>query len=159
MEMADFSGTWEMDLRASQTLGPILREVGIPRVLAAVITRLGVMQTIEQDESELRIQVATKLSTNNLRLRFDGSVTQIPGINGRSAESVSRWVDEEHLETRQALAAEPQGSRSIISEPRADAFVTVRSLRRGALVEACSVVKAGVPVPGASAERILRRVG
>ena len=148
---ADFSGEWEMDLGASDPLGPVLRELGLPRVLAAVVARLAVRQTISQDAERVVISVKTVLSTDELELRLDGAPAPLPALSGARVDAVSAWADEgaTRLETRQKL--EPAG------DP-ADAFVTVRSLRPdGALCEEVSVVRAGVAVAGASARRILRR--
>ena len=74
-----------------------------------------------------------------------------PGITGGETAHVSKWLDDDRLETRQALDADSSD---------ADCFVTVRSLRDGGgtLVEAVSVVRGGQLVEGTSAERLLRRL-
>ena len=158
----DFSGKWEMDLKASEKLGPLLRELGVPGLLASVITRLKVRQSIVQDSAQVTIDVATAASKDTLELKFDGAEVRLKGITGGSTAAVSRWLDGgKMLETRQCLtedAALPP------SDPRADVFVTVRSLvaldEGGvALLEDCSVLRAGAPVPQAAARRLLRRVG
>merc|ERR1711920_862545 len=51
----DFSGQWEMDLSQSDPLGPVLRELGINRVVAALIARLSVTQVISQDRDSLLV--------------------------------------------------------------------------------------------------------
>ena len=141
-----------MDLGSSDSLGPVLRALGLNRVLAAVVARVGVSQSITQTADELMIVVTTKLSTSTLKLSTRGAESMIPGITGGETPSVSRWLDDSHFETRQSLDASSPSSGS--------AFVTVRSLRDGGsvLVEAVSVLDDfGQLVEGSSAERLLRR--
>jgi hypothetical protein len=144
----DFSGQWEMDLSASDPLGPILRELGLNRVLAALVSRVGVRQSIEMSEDALTVEVTTAVSTSTLRLEYDGSPTLAPGITGGETLCISRWLNDTRLETRQSLDAN--------NPPNGDAFVTVRSLREDMLIEEVAVVRGGVA--GASAQRCLRRV-
>ena len=153
---ANFGGEWEMDLDASDQLGPTLRALGVNRVLAAVITRLGVRQSISQTDEELRIQVKTRVSESEIQLRFDGATTRTPGISGGTTDTTSRWLDDERLETRQAL---DDPATLAPADESASVFVTVRSLLEDGRVlqEACSVVRQGELVPGASAARLLRR--
>ena len=149
---ADFSGEWEMDLGSSDSLGPVLRALGLNRVLAAVVARVGVSQSITQSANELTVVVTTKLSTSTLRMPYDGSSVLAPGVTGGETPCVSRWLDDSQFETRQSLDASSPSSGS--------AFVTVRSLRDGGnvLVEAVSVLDDfGQLVDGTSAERLLRR--
>ena len=146
-----------MDLKASDPLGPVLRELGLNKVVAALIARVGVEQTISQDAQKLLVDVKTAISTSSLRLTFDGEVTMAPGITGGETACTSRWLDASRLETRQSLSA----SDSLPpSDPAADVFITVRSLGEGGavLVEDVAVVRGGQPVVGATAKRILRRV-
>ena len=149
--VADFSGEWEMDLDSSDSLGPLLRALGLNRLLAAVITRLAAKQSISQSSDMLTVEVTTRLSTSTLKMPFDGTPMLAPGITGGETATVSKWLDDDRLETRQALDADSSD---------ADCFVTVRSLRDGGgtLVEAVSVVRGGQLVEGTSAERLLRRL-
>jgi hypothetical protein len=151
---ADFSGSWQMDLKASDRLGPLLKDLGVPGVLAAVISRLAVKQEIEQDQECVAVTVSTAVSTDLLPLRLDGSEVMLKGISGGSTLAVTRWLDtaETRLETRQCVRASDQPN-----DPGADVFVTVRSLQEGALVEESSVFRAGTAEPSATARRILRR--
>ena len=80
--VADFSGEWCMDLKASDSLGPLLRELGMSRMLAAVVTRLAVTQRIVQTGSTVTIEVKTPLSTETLELNLDGSEALLPGVTG-----------------------------------------------------------------------------
>ena len=61
--VADFSGEWEMDLDSSDSLGPLLRALGLNRLLAAVITRLAAKQSISQSSDMLTVEVTTRLSS------------------------------------------------------------------------------------------------
>ena len=91
----------------------------------------------------------------------DGSITRAKGVTGEESECVSRWLDDERLETRQALLRDDGGSGGgRPDDANADVFVTVRSLADGgaSLLEDCSVVRGGVVVEGAAARRILRRI-
>ncbi len=155
--MVDFSGEWRMDLKASDSLGPVLRELGVPRVLAAVVTRLAVTQNILQTESAVTIEVKTALSAETLELKLDGSEVLLPGVTGGRTRASSRWVDDERLETRQCV-----DERGRLDDPEgANLFVTTRSLFDGgaSLLEDCAVVRSsGEGVPKATAKRILRRV-
>ena len=153
----DFSGQYSMDLKASDPLGPVLRELGLNKVVAALIARVGVEQTISQNAQKLLVEVKTAISTSSLRLTFDGEVTMAPGITGGETACTSRWLDASRLETRQSLSA---SDNLPPSDPAADVFITVRSLGEGGavLVEDVAVVRGGQPVEGATAKRILRRV-
>jgi len=155
-QAADYSGSWEMDLAASDALGPVLREMSLNRVLAALVSRLAVRQTIAQDADKVSVTVKTALSTDEFELRWDGALTQLPGLTGGWTAAASRWLEDGRLETRQHLAAEASGRPDA---PEADAFETVRSLHDGGqtLWEEVCVRRAGAPVPGVAARRVLRR--
>ena len=148
----DFSGEWRMDLSASDALGPLLRELGLNRILAALITRLSVEQSITQSEHAVNIAVKTSLSTDTLELRLDGTPTLISGLTGGKTPAVSRWLDASRLETRQSLSDAPPAAT-------ADCFITVRSLGDGGtlLYEDCAVERGGAAVEGCRTRRILRR--
>lgn len=148
----DFSGEWEMDMKSSEPLGPVLRELGVPRLPAAVVARLAVRQSIHQNASHVSIHVNTVLSRSILNLLLDGSESLLPGLDGGPTAAVSRWLDDERLETRQLI-----GDGNLL-DPHSTTFVTTRSLphRNGStLLEACTVIRAGVL--RASAKRFLLR--
>ena len=67
---SDFSGEWRMDLEASDPLRPTLKAVGIPSLLARVVERLSVEQTVTQDDQAVRVTVKTPLATDQLELRL-----------------------------------------------------------------------------------------
>lgn len=150
-----------MDLGASDALGPLLRVVGLNKVLAAVVARLSVRQSITCDDRALSVVVSTRLSEDTLKLAFDGSVTIVPGITGGRAAATSRWLDDDRLETRQSLktAENDVAAAECATKLNEEAFVTVRSLRDGGrtLVETCSVVQGGVALKQPRVERVLRR--
>ena len=149
---ADFSGEWQMDLDKSEPLGPVLRSLGLNRVLAALVSRVSVSQSITQDNAFVRVAVSTKLSTSQLNLRLDGAMTPLPGLTGDDCDATSGWSDDgQKLETRQKLT--PTSAADLSDE----AFVTVRSLQSngGELWEEVTVVRGGSPT--ASARRVLRR--
>ena len=152
----DFSGKWEMDLSASDALGPVLKELGMNRIVAALIARVGVEQEISQHDSSVSVRVRTAVSQSEINLQFDGSVTQTPSMNGGDSATVSRWLDDNRLETRQRL----DDCVRFPADEMVDCFVTVRSLGAGGntLQEEVIVMRQGEPVPGACARRILRRV-
>lgn len=140
-----------MDLVKSEPLGPVLRSLGLNRVLAAVISRLSVSQSITQDDSFVRIAVSTAVSTSQLNLRLDGALSPLPGLAGEDCDAASSWsADGQKLETRQKLT--PTSAANLSDE----AFVTVRSLQPGGeLWEEVTVVRGGSET--ASARRVLRR--
>ena len=146
-----------MDLGASDALGPVLREMQLNRVLAALVSRLSVSQTIRQDADKVCVTVKTRLSTDEIELRLDGALTKLPGLSGGLVDAASRWLDDARLETRQHLIADASGRPDA---PDADAFVTVRSLHDGGdtLWEEVCVCRRGAAVPGAAARRVLRKV-
>ena len=151
-------GEWEMDLTTSEPLGPLLRELGLNRVLAAVVARVSVKQTISVSDKALNVVVKTALSEDTLMLPFDGSCVSVPGITGGQSAAVSRWLDEDRTqyETRQSLNADDDDAAKL----ETDAFVTVRSLREGGavLVESCSLLRDGVELAQPRCERVLRRL-
>jgi len=160
MSMAvDFSGQWSMDLKASDPLRPTLKALGVPSLLAAVIERLRVEQTVVQDDSMVRVTVKTPLATDVVELRPDSTPTKVRGVTGGEVDAVTRWLDGGRLETRQSLDAAADCSPD---DPRASCFVTVRSLHGDGgdareLWEEVEVVREGQPVPGTTARRILRK--
>ena len=159
--MVDFTGQWQMDLAASDALGPLLRELGLNRVVAALVGRLSVQQSITQDSDGVTVRVKTAVSEDTLDLRFDGSVVAARGISGGAASCASRWLDEActRLETRQTLDGADLSGGDVVAALQRDAFVTVRSLRDGGaqLVEECSLVRDGISLPQPRAQRVLRR--
>lgn len=166
--LADFiAGEWEMDLSSSDGLGPLLRELGLNRILAAVVTRLQVKQSITMESDALTVVVKTSLSEETMRLPFDGRCSVVPGLTGGRSACITRWLDAEktQLETRQTLSTAPSDAEAL-SLPAAktldaEAFVTVRSLRDDGklLVESCTVVRDGVELSTLRADRILKRLG
>jgi len=143
-----------MDLKASDSLSPVLRELGVPRVLAAIVTRLGVQQEISQDDRAVTVNVKTSVSTETLELLLDGTEGLLPGITGGRTLASSTWLDDEHLETRQCVSEDGR-----LDDPYAKLFITTRSLFDGgeALLEHCAVTLEGSKGVGATARRILRR--
>ena len=152
--LADFSGSWEMDLRASDSLGPVLRELKLNSVVAAIVTRLPVRESITQQGDAVTVHVKTRISESVLEL-LPGTVIAMPGISGGTTNAISTWLDSSRLQTVQALEDSPSVRPD---EPSADTFVTVRSLADGgaSLFEDVTVRRGGKPVQ--SARRILRRV-
>ena len=146
---ANFSGEWAMDLAASDSLAPLLKEMEMNFMLAAVIERLAVSQTITQDNAALNILVKTPLSSDEVCLPLDGSPSTITSLSGGKTRAVSRWTgaDKQQLETRQTLAP-------------GEEFVTVRSLQQQGmqLWEEVWIERDGVLVGGTKARRTLCRV-
>eukprot|EP00588_Corethron_pennatum_P032521 CAMPEP_0194342688 /NCGR_PEP_ID=MMETSP0171-20130528/93742_1 /TAXON_ID=218684 /ORGANISM="Corethron pennatum, Strain L29A3" /LENGTH=133 /DNA_ID=CAMNT_0039108549 /DNA_START=246 /DNA_END=643 /DNA_ORIENTATION=- len=133
-----------MDLKDSESLGPILREAGVGRVAAAVIARLGVRQTIQHgfdnDGSEtISIAVKTAVSEESFTLRPGGPVGQVPGVRGVSVDAVSIWIRRgERLETRQFLSNDFPGRPD---DAEAHVFRTIRSFQPdGSIFEDCAVL-------------------
>jgi hypothetical protein len=143
--VADFSGEWCMDLKASDSLGPLLRELGVSRMLAAVVTRLAVTQRIVQTGSTVTIEVKTPLSAETLELNLDGSEALLPGVTGGRTRASTRWLDRERLETRQCV---DQSGR--LDDPDARLFVTTRSLfdAGAGLLEDCAELRRGHEAQG-----------
>eukprot|EP00316_Scyphosphaera_apsteinii_P013496 CAMPEP_0119329508 /NCGR_PEP_ID=MMETSP1333-20130426/76035_1 /TAXON_ID=418940 /ORGANISM="Scyphosphaera apsteinii, Strain RCC1455" /LENGTH=205 /DNA_ID=CAMNT_0007338651 /DNA_START=80 /DNA_END=697 /DNA_ORIENTATION=- len=155
---ADFRGEWSMDLAASDSLGPLLRELGLNFILRAIVERLQVEQSVEQDESAVWITVRTALSNEKLELRFNSTITHLPGLTGGRTDAITTWLDDERLETRQLL--KPQARSDGAPDFTSDVFITVRSVQDEgqSLWEDVSVVRGGASLPVAKARRILRRV-
>ena len=99
----DFSGKWKMDLDSSDKLTPLLKELGVPRILAPIMERLGVRQEI--DGKDLHFRVITRLKTDDFRLSVDTS-TECPSPTGGLTKATSRWVEvtnEEKNESNQFI--------------------------------------------------------
>jgi hypothetical protein len=128
----------------------------VPGIVAAVIKRLGVRQSITQTEGEVAIKVSTMVGGNDLLLKLDGTEGLLPDLKGGKTLASSTWLDGDlRLETRQCV-----DDKGRLDDPDAMFFVTTRSLFDGgsSLLEHCALVRSGVPVEKAMARRILRRV-
>ncbi|GMH70953.1 hypothetical protein TrRE_jg6475 [Triparma retinervis] len=153
----DFSGYWSMDLGSSDRLKPLLRELGVPRLLCSLLERLAVSQEIGlgEDSSFFNFKVITKFKTDQFSLPAQDCDEEdkrlLPSPTGGKAEARTIWVSCGEkgygLETTQKLK---EGLSEVV-------FVTTRTLEDegDVLVELCKVLRNGEET--SRCRRVLRR--
>ena len=169
----DFTGKWELDLKSSEKMRPMLKACGMNSLLITVLERLGVKQDIcatSGDETDYRLEVniTTAISSSSFVLSLDEAGVQVPGPLGGPTRAVSAWsTDAEALVTRQFVSADDDEAAAAGgvagAAPGTRIFVTRRSLQDAgkSLFEDCTVEQVAegmVPaIKLATCRRILRR--
>ncbi len=81
----DFSGTWLLDLEASDSFDPILAAQGIPQFQRRAINNASVTQVITQTDSALTIEAKTAFGSRQEDLNFDGQTRTVSSQLGTGA--------------------------------------------------------------------------
>jgi hypothetical protein len=87
----DFSGRWELDLAASDSLDEVLKACGVSAIERMFVNTAAVTQVITQTDQEVTIDVISGFYKRTDILLLDGRKT--PGVDpaGRAVESASSW--------------------------------------------------------------------
>lgn len=71
-DQPDFSGTWELDRKASESLDDILKVQGISYIKRKVVGALDVTQRIQQSATTLNVEIETVRGTRQTKWVADG---------------------------------------------------------------------------------------
>ena len=109
--LPDFSGEWELDLKSSEKMRPMLKACGMSGLLIPLLERLGVRQSIRASglaaatagddtdndnddrnkEYQLFVNISTSLSSSSFCLSLDEGGVLVPGPVGAPTRAVSSW--------------------------------------------------------------------
>jgi hypothetical protein len=90
----DFSGKWEFDAEASDSLDPILEAIGISFIERALVNNAVVTHTITQTADDMTVEVKSGFFSRTDHLTFDGEPTATTDPTGRPVEATSHWSDD-----------------------------------------------------------------
>ncbi|MEO0606042.1 MAG: lipocalin/fatty-acid binding family protein [Myxococcota bacterium] len=95
---ADFSGTWVLDLSASDSPDELLKAQGVSWVKRKAAAKLDVTQNVKQDGDEVTIETVTSRKTKTTTLQVDGETRTVDGDRGK-AEVTHAWDGEALVST------------------------------------------------------------
>jgi len=78
----DLQGTWEIDLKASDSLDPLLKAQGVSWVKRKAANGLKVTQTLARDGDQVTLSVVSSASSRDETLSVDGELRTVEGENG-----------------------------------------------------------------------------
>jgi len=91
---ADFSGVWELDLKASDSPVPMMEATGAPWYERQAAKSMGVTQTITQTAAQVTLQVDSAAHDREETLPLDGSPFQSTDRHGEPVSSSTTLVGE-----------------------------------------------------------------
>lgn len=89
----DFSGPWELDLEASDSLDPILTAYGLSALERSLICNAPVTQTITQTPGQLEIAASSGWFKHTETMPTLGQPHQALAVTGKPVEAVTNWND------------------------------------------------------------------
>ncbi len=87
----DLSGTWKLDLKASDSMDSLLQAYGRSYLERSLAARIEPVQVVVQTDGAIEIEVQVPMIRRRETLRTDGSPTTILDMQGKPVESVSQW--------------------------------------------------------------------
>jgi hypothetical protein len=90
----DFTGQWQLDTKASDSLDAILTAIGLSIIERALVNNTVVTHVIAQSDDEFTIEVKTAFFSRTDHLPLNGELAQTTDPGGRLVESVSVWSDD-----------------------------------------------------------------
>lgn len=95
---ADFSGTWVLDLKASDSMEPILKARGVSWMKRKAVNGLKVTQTITQSGNQVTVETSASSKTRRTTMEVDGETRTVKNDQG-SAEVRHAWDGEALVST------------------------------------------------------------
>jgi hypothetical protein len=99
---ANFSGTWVLDLDASDSFAPLLESYGVGPAQRRLVDNTQVTQVISQSERALTITVKTPYNTRTEEILLDGTPQSQQGQLG-SYTATSRWSEDGSMIVSEAV--------------------------------------------------------
>jgi hypothetical protein len=90
----DFTGRWQLDLKESGSMAPILKAKGRNAIEQGIAATLPITHIIKQSEQELTVRIETPLFTREEKIRLDGVPIASEDLERTKVESKSRWSDD-----------------------------------------------------------------
>lgn len=110
---ADFSGTWQLDLAASQSVGPLLELVGAGSLERRLADSVSVTQVIEQSEAQVRVTTEAMGKRSESTWPLDGSQVRSETRKGQPQVTWLAW-DGSALEARSEVTLESGVVRMVV---------------------------------------------
>ena len=90
----DFTGSWQLDSEASDSLDEILKAIGLSIFERTLVNNTVVTHVIQQTDDEFVIEIKTSFFGRTDRLPTNGQLAETTDPGGRAVESTSRWSDD-----------------------------------------------------------------
>ncbi len=90
----DFSGQWQLDLKASDSLDEILKAIGTSAIERMILDNAPITQVVKQTDAVITINITSGPYHRTDVLWLDGRQTKAEDPSGRPVISVSTWNDE-----------------------------------------------------------------
>lgn len=87
----DFSGRWELDREASDSLDPVLAAYGVSALERSLICNAPVTQVITQTDTMLEVRVISGWFQHTEQMPTTGQPYQALAMTGKAVESVTHW--------------------------------------------------------------------
>lgn len=87
---ADFSGTWVLDLKASDSLDELLKAQGVSWMKRKAIAGLKVTQTVSQTDNQVTIETSSSRGNRSQTLQVDGETREVEQDRG-TAQVRHEW--------------------------------------------------------------------
>lgn len=107
---ADFSGTWVLDLGASDSIGPLLEAQGVGYLKRKIAGSMVVTHTITQEGDVVTIATDSALKSATTVLRVDGEIREVQG--DRHPQRVRHYWQGDELVTSSILTM-PDGQATL----------------------------------------------
>jgi len=146
----DFSGTWELDLDASDPVDDLLKAQGRSWMERKLAARTKITQIITQSATEMRIAVTSSVMDREEVLRLDGTPMTRKTLKGDEITVTTRWSKDNKALLSETTVQTESGPAKVVSK---------RTLKDGGktmVVETTMTVKGGKVF---RARRIFRKRG
>ncbi|MEL6342996.1 MAG: lipocalin/fatty-acid binding family protein [Myxococcota bacterium] len=114
---ADFSGTWILDLSASDSVEPLLKARGVSMVKRKAAASMSVTRIISQSGNSMTVNTVTSAKNETKTYQVDGQTRTVSGDQG-SADISHRWDGEVMITTAQSAEGTMTTRRTISADGR-----------------------------------------
>jgi hypothetical protein len=95
MPRPDFTGTWKLDLKASDSFDAVLKAQGISAIERKVLSTLQTTHIILQKEDWIQVTIKTPVSTKTQEFILDGSISEIESQRFGCIRGKNFWDDDQ----------------------------------------------------------------
>ena len=107
------NGTWKLEAKTSESLSPILKNLGYGWLARKVMESLSVEQVITTTSKGVAVRVITRFTNDTIVLPYDNQWGEGRTLDGGTTERRSRW-----LKGRPALLTEDRFPQGLLTTTR-----------------------------------------
>lgn len=112
----DFSGTWELDLDASDPVDDLLKAQGRSWLERKLAAKTKITQMIEQSAAEIRILVKSSVMDREEILRIDGTPMTRKTLKGETITVTTRWSNDKKALLSETTVQTESGPAKVVSK-------------------------------------------